>query len=136
MVCLDTTFLIDLLREGHAGSEGAARRKLGTMVKEGERVCTTMVNVAELFAGLAIARDPHDEERILAKLLGTLEILPFDLDAARKYGLLYGQLRVSGGMVGGLDLMIAAIATSRGERLLTRNVDDFSRIPLLSVETY
>jgi tRNA(fMet)-specific endonuclease VapC len=59
-------------------------------------------------------------------------VLPFDAAAAAVFDQLQGQ-RIK---VGTMDLRIAAIALSRGLTLLTRNVQDFGRVPGLQTEDW
>jgi len=46
MVCLDTTFLADLIRKNPD-----ANKKLSQLVKEDNNLSTTIINSAELFYG-------------------------------------------------------------------------------------
>jgi tRNA(fMet)-specific endonuclease VapC len=72
----------------------------------------------------------------LAKLevfLSPFESLPFDDQAADWYGSIRAILRAQGTPIGPNDLMIAAIALSRGLALATRNAAEFARVPGLRV---
>lgn len=55
--------------------------------------------------------------------------LPFDDEAAMRYGVIRAQLRREGRPLGANDLMIAAIALAHSIRLATRNPGEFSRVP-------
>jgi predicted nucleic acid-binding protein len=90
----------------------------------------TAITLAELSAGLHATDDP--EER--AARAGTLqraeaswEPLPFDGNAARRYGHLAALLIAAGRKHRSrrLDLMIAATAAEHGLPLFTRNPRDF-----------
>lgn len=90
----------------------------------------TAITTAELHQGVAMAKD--DTTRALrTELLGAAIIdfdpLPFDGAAAARFGTLVA-LTVAANRnprPRRLDLMIAAIASSRGLQLYTRNGDDF-----------
>lgn len=57
--------------------------------------------------------------------------------AAEEFGEILSALDKKGQKINDRDVMIAAIAISKGEyRLVTRNKKDFDRIPKLTVETY
>ena len=90
----------------------------------------TAVTMAELHQGVALAKD--DAIRMirverLGAALAEFEPLPFDGDAATRYGSLVATMRAAGRdpRPRRLDLMIAAIASIRGLPLFTRNTKDF-----------
>lgn len=62
--------------------------------------------------------------------------LPFDDEAAAHYGTIRALLRREGRLIGGNDLLIAAIALAAEATLATRDVDEFSRVPGLLVEKW
>jgi tRNA(fMet)-specific endonuclease VapC len=59
-------------------------------------------------------------------------VLPFDTGAIE----VFDQLRSQKIRVATMDLRIASIAISQGLILLTRNVGDFSKIPVLVIEDW
>lgn len=63
-------------------------------------------------------------------------ILPFDEDAARRYGDLVVARERHGRPIGIFDAMIAAIAATRGTTLATRNTADFARLGLDLVDPF
>lgn len=52
-------------------------------------------------------------------------ILPFDSDAAKKFGIIAAKRRIMGRPISQIDAQIAAIALSHHATLATRNVADF-----------
>lgn len=90
----------------------------------------TAVTLAELHQGVAMAKDAASRAartEVLGAAVSDFEPLPFDGDAAARYGTLVA-LVVSAGRnprPRRMDLMIAAIASSRGLPLYTRNPADF-----------
>jgi toxin FitB len=90
----------------------------------------TAITLAELHQGVALARDvPARAARTekLAAAVADFEALPFDGDAAARYGSLVALTLAAGRdpRPRRLDLMIAATASVRGLPLYTRNGDDF-----------
>jgi len=90
----------------------------------------TSITLAELHQGVAMAKDPKvraARTEVLGAALVEFEPLPFDGEAAARYGSLVGSVVAAGRdpRPRRMDLMIAAIASSRGLPLYTRNVDDF-----------
>jgi toxin FitB len=90
----------------------------------------TAVTLAELHQGVAVAKDAATRAartEVLGAAVSDFEPLPFDGDAAARYGTLVA-LTISAGRdprPRRMDLMIAAIASSRGLPLYTRNAQDF-----------
>jgi predicted nucleic acid-binding protein len=90
----------------------------------------TAVTMAELHQGVAMAKDPAVRaartER-LAVAMVSFTPLPFDGEAAARCGSLVALTLAAGRSPKPrrLDLMIAAIASSRGLRLYTRSRADF-----------
>jgi tRNA(fMet)-specific endonuclease VapC len=70
------------------------------------------------------------------ELLGRYAVVPFDVDAAKRYATIRTELDVAGKPIGPNDLMIAAIAKARQATVVTHNVAEFSRVPRLSVEDW
>ncbi|WP_328519413.1 type II toxin-antitoxin system VapC family toxin [Kribbella sp. NBC_00359] len=90
----------------------------------------TAVTLAELHQGVAMAKDAATRAartEVLGAAVSDFEALPFDGDAAARYGTLVA-LVISAGRdprPRRMDLMIAAIASSRNLPLYTRNAADF-----------
>jgi predicted nucleic acid-binding protein len=91
----------------------------------------TAITLAELHQGVAMAKDAATRAartEVLGAAVADFEPLPFDGDAAARYGTLVA-LVISAGRdprPRRMDLMIAAIASSRGLPLYTRNAQDFN----------
>jgi toxin FitB len=91
----------------------------------------TAVTLAELQQGVAMAKDPATRAarlEMLGAAVADFEPLPFDGDAAARYGTLVS-LTIAARRdprPRRVDLMIAAIASARGLPLYTRNGADFA----------
>lgn len=90
----------------------------------------TAITFAELQQGVAMAPDNAVRATRMEKLgvaIGDFDPLPFDGDAAARYGTLVSLTLAAGRdpKPRRLDLMIAAIASSRDLPLYTRNASDF-----------
>ncbi|MDX8035578.1 type II toxin-antitoxin system VapC family toxin [Lentzea sp. BCCO 10_0856] len=90
----------------------------------------TAVTMAELHQGVAMAKDAAVRAARTEKLGAAIvdfEPLPFDGQAAARYGTLVALTMAANQAPKPrrMDLMIAAIASSRGLPLYTRNADDF-----------
>ncbi|MFC9252439.1 type II toxin-antitoxin system VapC family toxin [Amycolatopsis thailandensis] len=90
----------------------------------------TAITMAELHQGVAMAKDPTVRAARTEKLGAAIvdfAPLPFDGDAAARYGTLVALVLAANRdpKPRRMDLMIAAIASSRELPLYTRNEDDF-----------
>ncbi|WP_394297292.1 type II toxin-antitoxin system VapC family toxin [Streptomyces albus] len=90
----------------------------------------TAITMAELQQGVAVAQNPVARAARMEKLgaaAADFDPLPFDADAAARYGTLVSLTLAANRnpRPRRLDLMIAAIASVHGLPLFTRNPDDF-----------
>lgn len=127
---LDTNVCIEILRGRHAGL------KQRLMQKQWRDLSICSVVWAELHCGARLANNPKQEQAKLQAAFGSWSSLPFDDRAAEAYGAIRALLQRSGQIIGGNDLMIAAIALSNDLTLVTHNVREFSRVPGLSIEDW
>jgi tRNA(fMet)-specific endonuclease VapC len=135
MAVFDTTFLIDW-----SGRESALRTRAESVllanVRAAEPLYTTRLNVAEMWIGVhrSVQRD-RELERV-QKILRGFRVLEFDASAAEVFGEQSAHLITRGRPIGDMDILIAAIAITNRQRLVTRNVDHFREIRGLVVESY
>lgn len=99
-------------------------------------LATCSVVWAELLHGARKYADLAQRERRIETTLSPLANLPFDLAAARHYARIRDHLERAGQVIGGNDLMIAAIALAHGLTLVTHNSAEFQRVPGLPVEDW
>jgi tRNA(fMet)-specific endonuclease VapC len=64
------------------------------------------------------------------------EVLDFDREDARQAGELRAGLAASGTPIGPYDVLIAGQAIARGLTLITHNVREFRRVPMLQIEDW
>ncbi len=129
MVCLETDFLIDLLRK-----RPTAIHKLELLTRSAEQLVVTPISATELFeCGAADQR--HSEMENVERILHTLYLLDFDLLAAKKAGELLGDLSQKGQKIGDMDTITAGIALRHGQTtLITKNQKHFEKIHGLKLE--
>lgn len=128
MRCLDSTFVVDLLR-----GDGGARKRAESMGVAGERAAIPAPAMAEVLVGAQ-----HRGGQYLRKaleLLAGLDVIPTDAAVAARAGELGAELLRRGARLSAVDLLIAATAEVHASVLLTRDTD-FSSVPGLAVETY
>ena len=132
MVCLDTTFLIDLLRK-----KPEAEKKLSSLMKRSDAPSVAVVTLGELFYGAYKSKNVEMEKEKINGVLGGLLMLELDAYGAEKFGQLLASLDQDGQKINDRDVLIAAIAMSKHENVIvTRNSKDFEKIPGIVVESY
>lgn len=127
---LDTTAIIDLLRDDLDLVE-----KIKMLNKERTSLFFTSVSVFEIWQGSEDIKDKDKLEKIHV-LLDSLGSHDLDIPSSKVAGSIHAELRKKGQIIDSEDSMIAGIAESNGEVILTRNVKHFSRIQGIRIETY
>ncbi len=136
---LDTDIFTLLQREAKATVPRLFQR-LPTIRRED--VCTTIITFQEQMQGClaAINRIQSENKRLnsyrsmleIRQAFCRLTVLPFDATAKQHFDeLTRERLRV-----GTMDLRIAAITLANQATLVTRNTQDFERIPKLRIEDW
>jgi tRNA(fMet)-specific endonuclease VapC len=74
--------------------------------------------------------------KLVDELAAKYQSAAFDNAAARDYATIRAHLFATGQPIGPNDMLIAAIARSRGVMLVTNNVAEFSRVPGLMIENW
>jgi len=131
MVCLDTSFIIALIRR-----DPRAERKLEEYVGKGARLSTTPITACELFKGAYKSKRRDLEVRKVREMLARLEILGFSIDSCERYGKLVNDLELAGSPIGDLDAIIASLALTHNESVATADKEHFERVPGLIVESW
>jgi tRNA(fMet)-specific endonuclease VapC len=126
---LDTNIVSALMR----APNGPAQRRLATF--GAEDVCISIIVLAELRFGFE--KNPLAKSgRNLDRILGSIQVAPFEPPADEHYARLRAGLQKEGRPIGPNDLWIAAHALSLGLILVTANTREFSRVPGLMVENW
>ena len=99
-------------------------------------VAISVITLSELQHGVAKSSNPEKNRVAILEFLVPFVVLPFDDMAARVYGEIRATLEAQGNAIGPMDMLIAAHALSRHVTLVTNNVDEFCRVPGLSVENW
>lgn len=127
---LDSTFLVDFERE-------CARRKAGPAMgflqaRPDEELCITFTIAGELAAGESMGRDRARWESFIRPF----RFFGYNDEVAWCFGEIFRELRRKGSLIGANDLWIAATALANDQPIVTRNADEFGRVPGLEVLSY
>ena len=131
MVCLDTDFLISLMR-----GDIEATEKAKELDKNGTKITITPITAFELFHGAYKSEQKEANLTRTLELISNIQLLDYDIWAAQQAADYAATLDSKGETIGIRDSMIAGITTRHSETLLTRNIRHFSRIPKLETETW
>jgi predicted nucleic acid-binding protein len=134
--CLDTTVLIDLAPRADPTRYHRATNALAPLTSAGQVLCTTRLNVAELWVGVERSKDRALELSKIEAVLNGMPVLELDDAAARLFGVLQAHVLGIGRPAGDIDTLIAAVAMANGQPLVTRNLAHFANFPGLVVHSY
>lgn len=135
MRLFDTTFLVDVVNKDDGAGELAEK-----IDREQSFAAMSVITVYEYLRGVYYAY--HSTKQFGERLesanrdLAAFQIVPLTVEIARESARLQAMLQQKGRILGVNDLYVAATALSLKLTLVTRNIQDFERVPDLSIETY
>ena len=94
------------------------------------------ITLSELEYGVRKSKHVQQNAVNLLKFLVQFEIMPYDENAARSYGIIRANLEKQGRIIGNMDMLIGAHAQSLGVTLVTNNEKEFRRIEGLALENW
>lgn len=128
MYLLDTNICVALLKQNALAVE-----KFNTKA----RLCyLSTIVVAELYKGVYCSQRLQQNLSVLEQFLSLMPIVDFDSSAAEEFGKIQAELRRIGKPTGELDAIIAAVARSRQDILVTNNTRHFINILGLQLENW
>jgi predicted nucleic acid-binding protein len=134
VIHLDTTFLVDAIRESRRGSDGPARRWLAD--HGAEPLAVSIFVMCELLVGAELHAEAEVERRRVRDTCAGLPVAVPDERLADTYARIHGSLARRGETLAPCDLLIAATALTKEASLLTANEAHFARVPGLRVLGY
>ena len=126
---LDTNIVSIAVRE----PGGTLARRLASMHRD--EFAVSIIVACELRYGVVRKGSSRLAKQLEAVLEG-IDILPMEEPADAHYGDIRTELERIGRPIGHNDLLIAAHARALGATLVTRNVDEFARVPNLTIESW
>ncbi|MFB3888806.1 MAG: type II toxin-antitoxin system VapC family toxin [Candidatus Bathyarchaeia archaeon] len=113
---LDTDLLIALMQ-----GKKDANKTMQCLEEKNDRIATTVISAYELFKGADISSKPERNLTKTKNLLSSIEILGLTLQACQEASDIYREMRSGGCLIGEFDVLIAAIAKTNCEAILTRD---------------
>ncbi|MCP8312901.1 MAG: type II toxin-antitoxin system VapC family toxin [archaeon] len=130
-VCLDTDFLVALLRKKQEANDRAREYEEKEVI-----ISTTSMNAFEIFFGAYRSLEAIKNLKEADELLDSLNILHLTKDSAKKSSEILSKLIKVGKPIELRDAIIAGIALNEGYTLVTRNIIHFERVTGLSLEKW
>lgn len=134
MIHLDTSFIVDLLREAKRHRAGAATQCLISL--KHKKLGISVFVACELRAGVQLSVRPVEERSRVDRLISSVGIVYPDERFAETYGEVYAQLRRQGQSIASMDLLIATAALLDEATIVTANRKHFRPIDNLNVISY
>lgn len=134
MIHLDTSFLVDLLREQARGKVGPARTRLSGLADE--RLFMSVFTRCELEVGAIRAKQPDVEGQRVRTLCEALTVVYPDERFPALYGEALADIVATGRSIATMDLLIGCTALIDEAALLTRNRKHFDVIRGLRILSY
>jgi len=131
---LDTSFIVDLIRESKIETRGPALGKLQELGST--KLYLPIFVLCELRAGVESSKSPSEELKKLENITEFMQVVCPQSGFAVIYGETFSKLKKQGITIPLMDLLIGVLVKCEGYPLLTRDSRHFSLIPGLVIETY
>ncbi|MBW4540846.1 MAG: type II toxin-antitoxin system VapC family toxin [Myxacorys chilensis ATA2-1-KO14] len=129
MYVLDTNTLIYYFK-----GQGQVTQNLGNVASK--EICIPTLVLFELQVGIAKSTSPVKRTQQLQQLLSRVHLVSFDRNAALTAATIRAELEQQGTPIGSINVLIAGTAIALQATLVTRNVDEFSRVSRLKIEDW
>jgi tRNA(fMet)-specific endonuclease VapC len=128
MFLLDTNIIIAYLKGNHAIKD--------KIISNIEEIAVSALVIAELNYGAKSSQYREKNLEKLSRFIDIIQIIPFDLSCAIKFGDIKSRLRAIGKPTGEVDALIAATAMTHDAILITNNLRHFENIEGLKTENW
>lgn len=115
-MCLDTDLLVALLK----GDKDAVDT-IAQLEAEGKPLKTTAITAYELLKGALLSSRPEENLTGVSELLSVIQVYTLTNDSCLQAAKTYDDLRRKGQIIGEFDILIAAIAITNHEALMSRD---------------
>ena len=128
--CIDTNIIIYAAKGTYPAIERHFEQTPSSSI-----VIPTIV-IAEIEYGARKSDNYEKTMQAYKPFINSFEWVEFSKEASESYGKIRAELEMAGQTIGANDLIIASIAASEGDVLVTHNKKKFSRIPGLKIEDW
>jgi len=100
------------------------------------RMAISSITLSELIYGAEKSQNISKNLEAIEDFISHIEVLSYDQKTSQTYGQIKAKLEKNGEIIGENDIHIAAHAISQGLILVTNNLNEFRRVPNLSLENW
>jgi len=100
------------------------------------RMAISSITLSELIYGAEKSQNISKNLESIEDFISHIEVLSYDQKTSQTYGQIKAKLEKNGEIIGENDIHIAAHAISQGLILVTNNLNEFRRVPNLSLENW
>jgi len=100
------------------------------------RMAISSITLSELIYGAEKSQNISKNLESIEDFISHIEVLSYDQKTSQTYGQIKAKLEKNGEIIGENDIHIAAHAISQGLILVTNNLNEFRRVPHLSLENW
>ena len=115
MTIIDTNVMIPFLK----GTPEAVSKVYE--LSNNNQVVITVITAYELLKGAHLSSKPQENLENIKKAISSMQVLDFSLEACEEASSIFCELKKSGKMISEFDILIAAIAKTNGEAILSRD---------------
>jgi tRNA(fMet)-specific endonuclease VapC len=105
-----------------------AVKKIEELTNQGDAIAVTTITVYELLKGAQLSSRQKENILDVTEAISSVQILDLSKDACLEAAKIYFALKEEGKLIGEFDILIAAIAKTNGEAILTRD-QHFKSVP-------
>ena len=116
MTIIDTSVMIALLK-----GTPDAKEKIRESLNQNDLPAVTIITVYELLKGAYLSSKRQDNLTNVKEALSNMQILELSTEACEEASNIYYELYRSGKLISEFDILIAAVAKTQGQTLLTRD---------------
>ena len=115
MTIIDTNVMIPFLK----GTPEAVNKV--HEVSNKSHVLITVITAYELLKGARLSSKPQENLEDVKKAISNMQVLDFSIEACEEASSIFCELKKSGKMISEFDILIAAIAKTNGEAILSQD---------------
>ena len=116
MTILDTTVMVALLN-----GKPDTVKKINELQEKNDQIAITIITAYELLKGAYLSSRRKENLLNVTEAISNLQILDLSPEACIEAAEIYSELKTAGQLIGEFDILIAAIAKTNDEAILTHD---------------